>query len=60
MAIVAAVGVLGAFTTFSTFEMETLTLLQRGAIAAALVNVAGSMVLGLLAVWAGHAMGRLV
>lgn len=56
----AAVGVLGAFTTFSTFELETLALLQRDALPAALVNVAGSVLLGLLAVWTGHAVGRLV
>jgi len=56
----AAVGVLGAFTTFSTFELETLALLQRGAFPAAVTNVAGSVVLGLIAVWTGHAVGRLV
>jgi CrcB protein len=55
-----AVGVLGAFTTFSTFENETLVLLQRGAMTAAVVNVALSLVAGLLAVWIGHVIGRLV
>jgi CrcB protein len=54
-----AVGVLGAFTTFSTFENETLALLERGAIGAAFGNVAISIVAGLLAVWAGQAIGRL-
>src|SRR5215207_7858460 len=39
-----AVGVLGAFTTFSTFENETLALLQRGELPAALANVAISLV----------------
>lgn len=53
-----AVGVLGAFTTFSTFENETLALLQRGELPAALVNVGLSVTLGLLAVWTGHALGR--
>lgn len=52
-----AVGVLGAFTTFSTFEIETLVLLQRGTIGLALVNVAFSLVVGLAAVWLGHAAG---
>ena len=55
-----AVGVLGAFTTFSTFENETLTLLERGHVTAALANVALSLVLGLLAVWIGHLLGRLL
>ena len=55
-----AVGVLGAFTTFSTFENETLALLQRGELPAALVNVGVSVALGLLAVWTGHTLGRTV
>lgn len=53
-----AVGVLGAFTTFSTFENETLTLLQRGEFASALGNVGISVGVGLAAVWAGQAIGR--
>jgi CrcB protein len=53
-----AVGVLGAFTTFSTFENETLALLQRGEFAAALGNVGLSVGVGLAAVWAGQAIGR--
>jgi CrcB protein len=55
-----AAGVLGAFTTFSTFEIETLTLLQRGDTTMALANVLVSVSAGLLAVWAGQALGRLV
>ena len=55
-----AVGVLGAFTTFSTFENETLSLLQRGELPAALANVAISVVAGLTAVWVGQLGGRLL
>ena len=55
-----AVGVLGAFTTFSTFENETLALLQHGHLPAALGNVAISVVAGLVAVWAGQVGGRLL
>ncbi len=51
------VGLLGAFTTFSTFGHETLDLLRDGAWALALLNVVGSVVLGLLAVIAGRALG---
>ena len=55
-----AVGVLGAFTTFSTFEYETLALLERGAVLPAAGNVALSLVAGLCAVWMGQAVGRLL
>ncbi|HTV02949.1 MAG TPA: fluoride efflux transporter CrcB [Luteitalea sp.] len=55
-----AVGVLGAFTTFSTFEAETLGLLQRGDAIAALINVLLSVTAGLAAVWAGQAVARLL
>ncbi|MCC6161726.1 MAG: fluoride efflux transporter CrcB [Acidobacteria bacterium] len=53
-----AVGVLGAYTTFSTFEFETLSLIERGHLTAALANVALSLLAGLAAVWAGQAVGR--
>ena len=55
-----AVGVLGAFTTFSTFENETLALLERGALGAALGNVGISVGAGLVAVWVGQVVGRAV
>ena len=46
-------GFLGAFTTFSTFMVETLTLVEAGAYRAAAVNVAASLVAGLLAAGLG-------
>ena len=52
------VGVLGAFTTFSTFSMETLTLLQEGAMLKALLNIFLSLALCLGAAWIGVIMGR--
>lgn len=52
-----AVGVLGAFTTFSTFEHETLVLLQRGDAGSAVGNVAISLIAGLAAVWMGQVVG---
>ena len=52
-----AVGVLGAFTTFSTFEHETLALLHQGDAARAFANVAVRLVAGLAAVWVGQAVG---
>ena len=51
-----AVGLLGSFTTFSAFSMETLTLLQEGAWIRAVTYAAGSVVLGLGAVAAGFAL----
>jgi len=47
------VGVLGAFTTFSTFSIETLTLIENGAHARALLNMLLSVSLCVLAAWAG-------
>ncbi len=52
------IGILGGYTTFSTFGYETVLLVRAGSHAAALVNVAGQVVLGLLAVWAGAAIAR--
>jgi len=47
------VGVLGGFTTFSSFGLDTLTLARGGHAAAAFWNVIGQVGLGLAAVWAG-------
>ena len=46
-------GFLGAFTTFSSYELEALLLLRAGAWERALLYLAGSVVLGLLVMWAG-------
>jgi CrcB protein len=52
------VGVLGAFTTFSTYSLDTLSLVAEGNGALALLNAAGSVVAGLALVWAGRALGQ--
>jgi fluoride exporter len=46
-------GLLGGFTTFSAFGLETLFLLKRGEVAIAAANVGVSVVAGLLALWLG-------
>lgn len=51
------VGFLGGFTTFSAFGRETVLLSSAGNNAAAMANVALSVGLGLLAVWAGAKLG---
>ena len=46
-------GVLGGYTTFSAFGLETVLMLRRGDAALAAMYVAASVLLGLLAVWLG-------
>ncbi len=47
------VGVLGSFTTFSTFSIETLVLFEQGDMLKAMTNILLSVVLCVGAVWAG-------
>ena len=51
------VGVLGGYTTFSTFGLDTHTLIQTQSSQAALAYVAANMIGGLVAVWLGYAIG---
>lgn len=50
-------GVLGAFTTFSTFSVDLESLLERGYTATALAYALGSVTLGVLAALAGRVLG---
>jgi CrcB protein len=52
-----ATGFLGSYTTYSTFAVETDLLLRNGRIGVALAYVAGSLVAGLAAAWAGGRLG---
>ena len=51
-------GLMGAYTTFSTFSLETFRLFEDGATGSALANIGFSVVLGLLGVWLGITVGR--
>lgn len=52
-----AIGLLGGFTTFSTWMFETHRLAEDGMIRVAAANVTVSLVLGVLAVWVGELIG---
>ncbi|MCI0562201.1 MAG: fluoride efflux transporter CrcB [Nitrososphaera sp.] len=54
------VGVLGGFTTFSSFGYETFQLLRDGEFVYAGANAVLQLVLGLFCVWLGWVLGRLL
>ena len=53
-----AVGVLGGFTTFSAFSLDTAVMIERGALASAAMYVTASVVGGIAALFAGLAVAR--
>lgn len=57
---VVLVGFLGGFTTFSSYGLQTFTLLRDGEVAYAAANVVASNLLGLLMVWGGYALAKLL
>ena len=51
-------GFLGAYTTFSTFSLDTYRLLDAGQTGQAAFNAFGTLAAGLVAVWLGLSLGR--
>jgi fluoride exporter len=54
------IGLIGAYTTFSTLSLESYRLLEDGAYAIAVANLFGSLLAGVGAVYAGVVLGRLL
>jgi CrcB protein len=54
------IGFVGAYTTFSTFELETFMAVSEQAWLIAAANVIGSVVAGYIALWAGFAVARVL
>ena len=53
------VGLLGGFTTFSAFSLDTLRLIEGGRAGSALAYAGASVILSLVACWAGMTLGRI-
>jgi CrcB protein len=54
------IGFLGAFTTFSTFSVQTLELLESGSLLKALLNISLNIFLCLIGAWGGFTLGRIL
>jgi CrcB protein len=54
------VGFIGAYSTFSTYEWETLSTIRTGAFSLAAIYAVSSLILGLAAVWGGSAIAEFI
>lgn len=55
-----AVGFLGSYTTFSTFNLATIQLLEKGDLFNAFINIISTIIIGLIAAMAGLVIGRTI
>lgn len=53
-------GILGGLTTFSSFTLETLNLVQNGGAIRGLLNVMANLLIGLTVVWLGYNLGAML
>ena len=60
LAIGAQTGFIGAYTTYSTWAVDSLTLARAGTPWQAVVNLAGSMLAGVVLAWAGVSLGSVL
>ena len=60
LAIGVQAGFIGAYTTYSTWAVDSLTLARAGTPWQAVVNLAGSMLAGVLLAWAGVSLGSVL
>jgi fluoride exporter len=54
------IGVLGGFTTFSSYGLQTFTLLRDGEMFLALINILASNILCLVLVWLGYVLAKAI
>jgi CrcB protein len=54
------IGLLGGFTTFSAYGIQTFMLLREGELFLALANIAASNILGLVLVWLGYTLAKII
>ena len=57
---VVLIGLLGGFTTFSSYSLQTFALLRDGNFGLAMLNVVTSNILGLFMVWIGYGLSRVI
>jgi len=57
---VVLIGFVGGFTTFSSFGLQTFTLLQDGEFGLAVLNLMVSNFVGLFLIWAGYSLARIL